>query len=324
MNSAFIIPDSSSGGKPSEWDLSPSAVNVWVKRGSVRNQIRYRLLGKDHFQVERWFEYTVKSKKGVLGKPRSVRVALYHMRRAKKNNTWYYFLSGDAELWYFDGTRRAIRKYAPDKAEDYVGSKTTYSAEFNESGKLLSLEDTTRGNNNPRIVRISRGDGVPTITHWRGRYHEKILGNGYTDSWAVSISRNDNGAPLDNNGDWATRTYDKNGAMLSEEHCVAGAKHGFERDFNKFGRVIRESYWHKGVQIPEWVYLDPASVTPDEITSETDDGIREAMIELQGKEAFQIRMMARGPRAIVRARITEAEAEEMSAAKVSRPKLTEV
>lgn len=313
----FKLPTQTS---PTDYDLQAYELRTYPPRGSARPQMRYRELKKNLLMVELWLEYQVKNK-GILGRSRSVLVARYHMRRVKLDGSRPYQKIGKAEVWHFNGKRKSIHEFVPNKDG---GTSEVYSAQFNEDGLLTSFEDKTRGENNARIAKYARSkDGTRTLQHWRGRYYEKSFESNYNGQGGTVIRRNDGGAPLDDNGDYASRIYREDGALRDEEHYVAGKKHGFERAFNKFGRVISEKYWHHGVEVPDWVYLDPVAVTPEEITGEEDSALRDVMLELQGKETFQIRMMARSMKAVVRTRITDV-GEEMSAAPIVRPKLTEV
>ena len=105
-----------------------------------------------------------------------------------------------------------------------------------------------------------------------------------------------------------TRKYNPDGSLLFEMPHRAGKQHGFERTFNKFGRVIEEQYFVRGVEVPDWVYLDPKEITPEEIQDEDNEELRAIMMELQGPELYQIRSMARGMKAVTRARLVKESA----------------
>jgi hypothetical protein len=307
----FKIPEEFA--EPSRYNLRMYDLVGYPSKGSVNEHIRYRELVPDLFQVQVWLEYLVKGK-GILGRARSVMVSEYHVKRVQKEDTVRYEKVGDARIFFFETcTPRHTYKFRLDANDQVV---TEYHVELDMMGRLIEYEDRTRGEDNTRIVEYKYNDGVRTLVRWRGRYQRKVL---YYDGTKTIITRNKEGKPLLDNGDYAQRTY-VDGILTEEEHYMAGLKHGFERCYNKFGRMIGEKYWHKGIEVPEWIYLDPKGVSAEEIEAEESDELRAVMIELQGTELFQVRMMARGMRA-VRSRMSESSEVQQETIVVKRGSL---
>jgi antitoxin component YwqK of YwqJK toxin-antitoxin module len=305
-------------GEPSVYDLRVNEMRTYTKKGYPAQRVRYRELAKNLFEVEVWLENMVKGK-GVLGRAVSKLVARYSLRRTNVVGAKQYLRVGKAEVWYFNGQRKAVyeNKVKVDKVDSTT--ETIYSAEFNESGKLIEFEDCRRGDGTKRLVKFQYdvASNTKRVTEWRGKFHSKSTS--YDGS--VTVRRNDNGLPFRDDGDYTTRTY-TDGIMITEESYVAGKQDGFSRTFNKFGRVIQETYWRRGVEVPDWMYLDPKGILPEEIQGESNEELRAIMLELQGTEVYQVRAMARGMRAVSRALISEADS-QMSDVTLMRPRLTE-
>lgn len=257
---------------------------------------RWRRLNKTNIEFEVWVSYQPKSGKGRGGRAVSVRTGRCVISYMDLNNKKVFVRHGKLERWWFNGKRRTVSKMSAGTA--------VMNAEFDTYGRLFNFTDSGRADGIERHIIYRFDKEIRTVEEWRGRFSHKYRGTGYPYEGQYCIKRNENGLPLKEDGDYMLREYFGDGKLNSEQPFVAGKEHGFFRRYNKFGRVIFESYYYKGVEIPDWVYLDPKQVTVEEVESEENDTIREFMLKEQG-ELFQIRMMARGMKAVMRARLTE-------------------
>lgn len=310
-------------GEMRAYELMRTELQLGVSKGYPIRITRWRELEKNIFEVEVWFMNDVKTR-GVLGKAISKLMARYQLRRKKTKDGTVMLNHGVHESWFWNGKPRQRYEYDSKRIEkDSYGTErelVLYHHRFDEQSRLVEYFNARIDINRPRIAKFNWGGGLRRVIEWRGKFHSKDAEYDGT----LTVKRNVNGKPLDDSADILIRTYTKEGWLQSEETHVAKQPHGFKRIFNKFGRIVNEEYWVRGTQVPEWVYLDPKSVTPEEIQAEPDEELREIMLELQGTELYQTRIMARGMRAIARTRLACEDA-EMSAELLSvrRPTLVE-
>lgn len=310
-------------GELAEYELRHNELKTYVDKGYPNRHCRWREVEPGLYQVELWLENNVKSR-GVLGKAITKLVARWQMRKVNVRNSEQLMPHGRAECWNWNGTLRSVFEHDSVKmSKDQYGSvrpRKLYHVEYNNEGKLIKFFDARLNFNRPREAEFSWTGDTRKVTKWRGKFHSKE-----TDyNGEMTVTRNTNGKPLDDKGDYRIQVYTPAGWLRSEENHVAGVKHGFVRIFNKGGRVISEEYWVRGTAVPEWIYLDAKSVTPEEIQAEDDEKLREIMLELQGTELYQIRSMARGMRAVARCRLAAEDAELSSELlSVRRPTLVE-
>ena len=294
----FMLPASQSdaearlGREPSPYEANSYDSFSYPKRGTGCGRIRYRWLNETTIEVEAWVTYCPgKNIRGVGGRAMSKLTGRYQMVLARKDDELEFFKHGPAMKWYYNGNRSVVAEYCMNEK--------VKCAEFNNEGRLISWTDIRKGEANKHYAEFEYDDtGKRTTTGWRGRFVEKRAACEL--SWRQRdriVRRNDAGLPLTDDGDYTTRTYDAAGVVLkTEQTFVAGKEHGFFRRFNKYGRVIEEQYFYKGKVVPDWMYLDPQQVTPEEIQDEPEEVIREFMLDAQG-EIYQARIMARSLRA---------------------------
>ena len=282
--------------EPSNYALQSNGFCRFPRKGYPNRRLRYMKVKPNLYLVEYWLENCVKGK-GVLGKAVSKLVGRYYRRRIVTNDddgrkTAMYKTVGEGTAWTFEGKVRHVGIYDDDGREEQL-----YYVEYDDAGRLVHWLDKRNGRD--LEVKFTFDGGARITQMWRGRFHEKTkLGYGRKDD-GYAVRRNDAGRPLTCD-DYVTRTYSAYGVLLDEEPRIAGCKHGFVRTYNKFGRVIEEQYWVRDVLVPDWVYLDPKGVTPEEIQDEEDEKLRAVMLELQGPELYQVRTMARAMRAVTR------------------------
>lgn len=306
-------------GEPCAYQLQVNGMCRYPRVGYPTQRMRYMTVKPGLYLVELWLENSVKGK-GVLGKAVTKLVSRYYRRRIVVNDedgtkSVVYKTVGEYSAWGFDGRLAHTGIRDDDGREELL-----YYVEYDTAGKLTSWLDKRNGRD--LEVKFTYDEGRRVTQLWRGRFAEKTsLGYGRRDD-GYTVRRDDAGRPLTCD-DYVTRTYSADGTLKQEEAYIAGCKHGFVRTYNKFGRVIAEQYWVRDVEVPDWVYLDPKGVTPEEIQDEEDDKLRAIMLELQGPELYQVRTMARAMKAVSRATLEMSDADVVSGLAVKRTKLEE-
>lgn len=268
-------------------------------------QVRYRFIDKSKrlADVEVWSTYAPK-KAGIGGKPRSQLLARFKVRGITGDSRMlYWYKDGRAESWYMSGKRRGEFEYIATGKGDKASSDRVFGVTYyEENGRIEEYLDH-RGDTK-REARFGYVDGKRKTVLWRN----KRIGRQETYSSGMKVLKAIGPEPLDEaTGDYTVSTYAESGWLKEEIPMVAGKPHGFSRTYNKFGRVIAEDYHINGTYVPDWVYLDPKGVTAEEIQGEENEKLRDIMVQLQGAELYQVRAMARSPKAVSRARILETD-----------------
>lgn len=257
--------------------------------------VRYRQSSKNKnlFECEAWDMYCPVNR-GRFGRQRSVLRTTYQMmRKAGKdyqgNRQYRYRMVGLATSYYWTGIRHKLLTYSIVEQERNRRGDIIKRVEFDVKGRLTNFVDSTRGDMNERVVEYSYdSEGGRTLRRKRGRYSDWRMTNSWSKEKEIVTRVNESGLPLMDDGDYLQTTLDT-GKVIGTVRFVAGQKHGIEKTFNKFGRVIDEEFYHHGTEVPGWVYRKPEDISVEEILDERNIEVKRAMLELQGFEVFLAR-----------------------------------
>jgi hypothetical protein len=231
------------------------------------------------------------SSKGRFGRQRSVLRVTYQMtRKAGKDyqgkKQYQYRMYGLATSYYWTGVRHKLLTYSIVERERTGRGDIIKRVEFDSQGRLTNFVDTTRGDTNERVVEYSYdSEGLRSLRRRRGRYSDWRLANHWSSVKEIVTRVNESGLPLLDDGDYLETRLEA-GKVIGTVRFVAGRRHGPEKTFNKFGRVIEEQFFHHSTEIPGWAYRKPEDISVEEILDERNIEVKRAMLELQGFEVF--------------------------------------
>jgi len=274
-----------------KWDL----VVPYIEGRKMDRVCRYKQLKRGVYLVEVWDTYHP-LRPGRYGNQRSVLRARYQLKVFKNGPIKNLKPIGRCEQYYWKGGLRHLKVFSED-------GTTLKDVTLDSKGRLKTYTDSTRGEFNQRIVSYSYDEDKRILRRWRGRYEDwRAEGGGWNIPNECIVRRNENGMPLLDNGDFTETAYSGTKASpykTRDIKYVAGRKHGVERTYNKFGRVILEEFFHHGTELPRWMAIKPEDVTVNEILDEGNAEVRRAILELQGYEVFLARCEAAGQLRVV-------------------------
>jgi hypothetical protein len=100
-------------------------------------------------------------------------------------------------------------------------------------------------------------------------------------------------------GSFKRTRYFKDGKVEFTGDWVEGRRHGRHVEYNQFGRILKEEFYHHDTELPRYIFETPESLTAEEILGERNAEVRRAMMELQGGDLFLDRAVKAGKAEVV-------------------------